>query len=351
MRANTFAWPHDKKSTQRSINITHIASLPIIESLIRLGCFCNMQYKDYYKTLGVSRNTTQDDIKRAYRKLARKYHPDVSHEKDAEQRFKEIGEAYEALKDPEKRAAYDQLGSRWQAGDEFQPPPGWNVNVGDGRFTDMPFDFSDFFESVFSGRKQGVHYTPRRSYRTAGKDQKTICAITLEQAYQGCTRTLELQVHERDGSGQPQTRQLNVKIPQGILQGQKIRLRSQGASGMGGGPNGDLYLEIEFKPHRLYRIEGRDIYLNLPITPWEAALGSTLAVPTLGGTVEMKIQPNSQSGQKLRLKGRGFPGKPPGDHYVLLQIVTPKADTAEAQAFYLKMAQTLPFNPRADMID
>jgi len=309
-----------------------------------------MQYKDYYKTLGVSRNATQDDIKRAYRKLARKYHPDVSQEKNAEQRFKEIGEAYEALKEPQKRAAYDQLGSRWQAGDEFQPPPGWNVNLGGRRFTNKPFDFSDFFESLFGAAKQGAHHTHRSA--PAGKDQHTICAITLEQAYQGSTRTIELQVSARDSSGQiqTQTRQLNVKIPQGIIQGQKIRLRSQGASGMGGGPNGDLYLEIEFKPHRLYRIEGRDIYLNLPITPWEAALGSTLAVPTLGGTVEMKIPANSQSGQKLRLKGRGFPGNPPGDHYVLLQIVTPKADTAEAQAFYLKMAQTLPFNPRADLI-
>jgi len=171
-------------------------------------------------------------------------------------------------------------------------------------FTDKPFDFSDFFESLFGAGRQGPHHT----HRSAGKDQHTNCAITLEQAYQGSTRTIELQVSARDSSGQiqTQTRQLNVKIPQGIIQGQKIRLRSQGASGMGGGPNGDLYLEIEFKPHRLYRVDGRDIYLNLPITPWEAALGSTLAVPTLGGTIEMKIPANSQSGQKLRLKGRGL---------------------------------------------
>jgi curved DNA-binding protein len=294
-----------------------------------------MEYKDYYKTLGVSRHATQDEIKRTYRKLAHKYHPDVSKEKNAEQRFKEIGEAYEVLKDPQKRAAYDQLGTGWRAGDEFRPPPGWETHFGSG-FSGAQFDFSDFFDSLF-GARHSRHHKPFRT----GEEQHTKIAISLEEAYQGTTRTLQVQVPERDGM--VQTRTLNVKIPKGVIQGQKIRLSGQG--GMGG----DLYLEIEFQPHRLYRAENRDIYLNLPITPWEAALGCTVAVPTLGGKVTMKIPAGSQSGQKLRLKGRGFSGNPPGDHYVVLQIVTPKANTSAAQAFYKKMAQELPFNPRADM--
>jgi curved DNA-binding protein len=311
-----------------------------------------MQYKDYYQTLGVSRNATQDDIKRAYRKLARKYHPDVSTERNAEQRFKDVGEAYEVLKDPEKRAAYDQLGMGWRAGDEFRPPPGWkpNFDFGGGGFTSH-FDFSDFFDSLFGGRPSAGpqhrhHHSP---FRAASEDQHTKIAITLEEAYQGTTRTLQLQVPEIDNHGQIQTkiRTLNVKIPRGVIEGQQIRLSGQGSASMAGGSKGDLYLKIEFQPHRLYRAEGRDIYLTLPITPWEAALGGTVSVPTLGGQVELKIPAGSQSGQKLRLKGRGFPGKPPGDHYVILQMVTPKANTDTARRFYRQMAQELPFNPRA----
>ncbi len=285
-----------------------------------------MEYKDYYKTLGVSRSASQDEIKRAYRKLARKYHPDVSKEKNAEQHFKEIGEAYEVLKEPEKRAAYDQLGTRWRAGEEFRPPPGWETYFG-GSFGGAKGDLGDLFESFFTKRQN--------PFRTGGEDQHAKIAISLEEAYQGTTRTLQVQ-----------TRTLNVKIPKGVTQGQKIRLSGQGAA-----PNGDLYLEIVLKPHRLFRVEEKDISLTLPITPWEAALGSTVAVPTLGGNVTMKIPAGSQSGQKLRLKGRGLSGKQPGDHYVVLQIVTPKADTKAAQAFYQKMAQELPFNPRADLMD
>ncbi len=307
-----------------------------------------MQYKDYYQILGVSRNANQDEIKRAYRKLARKYHPDVSKEKEAEHRFKEVGEAYEVLKDPQKRATYEQLGTHWRAGEEFRAPPGFNSN-----FDFSGSEFSDFFDSLFGDRRTpGRHSTRRSPFRRTGKDQHTKIAITLEEAYQGSTRTLQVQVPEMESNRQiyTKTHTLNVKFPPGIIQGQKIRLSGQGSVGMGGGPNGDLYLEIEFQPHRFYRAEGRDIYMTLPITPWEAALGSTMAVPTLGGKVEMKIQAGSQSGQKLRLKGRGFPGKPPGDHYIVLQIVTPKANTEKARAFYRKMAQELPFNPRADMI-
>ncbi|RKZ90881.1 MAG: J domain-containing protein [Candidatus Parabeggiatoa sp. nov. 1] len=313
-----------------------------------------MEYKDYYKTLDVSRNASQDEIKRAYRKYARKYHPDVSKEPKAEQRFKEIGEAYEVLKDPQKRAAYDQLGTHWRAGEEFRPPPGWNssFDFGGGGFN-ARFDFSDLFEGLFTGgRTQNRRHTRHSQFRsTNGEDQHSKIAISLEDAYQGTTRTIQVQMPEMDGNGRivTKTRTLNVKVPQGIVQGKKIRLSGQGTTGMGSGINGDLYLEIEFKPHRLYRAEGRDIYLTLPITPWEAALGSTVAVPTLGGRVDMKIPAGSQSGQKLRLKSRGFPGSPPGEHYVVLQIVTPKANTEAARAFYRKMAQELPLEPRADM--
>ncbi|EDN66495.1 curved DNA-binding protein [Beggiatoa sp. PS] len=308
-----------------------------------------MEYKDYYKILDISRNASQDEIKRAYRKKARKYHPDVSHEKNAEQQFKEIGEAYEVLKDTEKRAAYDQLGTRWRSGEEFRPPPGWNFDFEQGGFRETSVDFSDFFENLFGGT---VRQKRHHRVRTAGEDQQTKIAITLEEAYQGTTRAIHLQVPKMNANGQRvnQTRTLNIKIPTGIIEGQKIRLGGQGGTSMSGGTNGDLYLEIEFQSHRLYHAEGRDIYLTLPITPWEAALGSTIAVPTLGGNVDMKIPAGSQSGQKLRLKERGFPGQPPGDHYIELKIVTPNANTETERSFYHQMAQEFSFNPRAEMM-
>lgn len=314
-----------------------------------------MEYKDYYKILGVSRNASQEEIKRAYRKLAHKYHPDISKEKDAEQRFKEIGEAYEVLKDSQKRAAYDQLGTHWQAGEEFRPPPNWEFgfDFGGGGFTkENPFDFSDFFEALFgAGRASGPSHSYTYHHPTQGEDQYAKIAITLEEAYRGTTRVVQLQVSERNMLGRKsiKTRTLNVKIPPGVIQGQQIRLAGQGGGSTERG-SGDLYLEIEFEPHPLYRIEGRDVYLTLPITPWEAALGSTIAIPTLGGKVELKIPAGSQSGQKMRLKRRGFPGNPTGDQYIILQMVTPQATTETARAFYRKMAQELPLDPRTDLI-
>ncbi|MEE9158690.1 MAG: DnaJ C-terminal domain-containing protein [Gammaproteobacteria bacterium] len=312
-----------------------------------------MEYKDYYKIMGVSHDATQDQIKRAYRKLARKYHPDVSKEAKAEARFKELGEAYEVLKDAEKRAAYDRLGSQWRAGQEFKPPPGWDTGFefsGDGSRPAEAADFSDFFEALFGGTRF------RRGERHAGfplhgEDHHAKVLIDLEDAYQGGTRTISLRVPEitPDGHIRTRDRSLNVRIPKGIKQGQRIRLAGQGASAVGHGESGDLYLEIEFKPHRLYRVEGQDVYLNLPVAPWEAALGANITVPTLGGKVDMKIPKGSQAGDRLRLKGRGLPGKPPGDQYVLLRIVTPPAATKAAEAAYQKMAQELPFNPRPDM--
>lgn len=311
-----------------------------------------MEYKDYYQTLGLQRDATQDDIKKAYRRLARKYHPDVSKEPDAEQRFKEVNEAHEVLKDPEKRAAYDQLGNQWHAGQDFRPPPNWHQGFEFRGGFDRSSGFSDFFESLFGNlhgrggfRQEG--FTGRSS--APGEDHHATIEISLEDAYNGATRTISLQSPEvsPEGRVQSRTRNLKVRIPKGVTAGQRIRLAGQGAPSPWDGGQGDLYLEIAFKPHPLFRVDGRNIILELPVTPWEAALGSTITVPTPGGKVELRIPPNSQSGQKLRLKGRGLPGEPPGDQLVILKLVTPRADTPAARELYERMAAELPMNPRA----
>ncbi len=311
-----------------------------------------MKYKDYYKIMGLARTASDDEIKRAYRKLARKYHPDVSKEPDAEERFKELGEAHEVLRDATKRAAYDRLGSGWKADQEFKPPPGWDTagfKYSDADVGEMPDQFSDFFSTLFGhGFQQG-----RRSAgtRLRGQDQHAKILISLDDAHQGATRIIQLGVPQLDAHGDIVTRNraLQVKIPAGVIQGQQIRLAAQGSPGIGGGGNGDLYLEIDLQPHPLYQAEGRDIHLSLPLTPWEAALGTRLSVPTLGGKVEVKIPPGSQTGQKLRLKGRGLGGKLPGDQYIVLQIVVPPANTPHAKELYEKMAQEMEFNPRSHM--
>ncbi len=309
-----------------------------------------MQYKDYYDIMGVDRKATQDEIKRTYRKLARKYHPDVSKVADAETRFKELGEAYEVLKDPEKRAAYDQLGSNWQTQQEFHPPPDWGSGFefhgapaggGDG--------FSDFFESLFgqAGGSRGAG----QGFHMQGEDHHAKILVDLEDSFNGAARSIALQMPEVTTDGHVTTRQrtLKVNVPKGVRQGQQIRLAGQGGGGVGSGKAGDLYLEIEFKPHRHYRAEGADIYLDLPVTPWEAALGASIRVPTPGGTVGLKIPPNSQAGKKLRLKGRGIPAKKPGDLYVVLQIALPPADDEETRSIYRHMQKVFKFNPREHM--
>lgn len=313
-----------------------------------------MQFKDYYKILGVERSATQDEIKRAYRKLARKYHPDVSKEAEAEVRFKELGEAYEVLKDPEKRKAYDRFGANWKEGQDFRPPPDWDqgFSFGGGGYTQHG-DFSDFFESLF-GRAAGARQAgarPRGGFRMRGEDQVARISIPLEDAFNGGTYPITLNMPEAapDGSVVANTRTLNVRIPKGIAEGQRIRLAGQGSPGYGGAPAGDLYLEVEYKPHPHFRADKRDIFVDLPITPWEAALGHTVKVPTLAGAVELRIPAGSQTGRKLRLKGRGLPGDPAGDQYVVLKIVTPAAHTDAARALYERMAEELPMNPRADM--
>lgn len=311
-----------------------------------------MEYKDYYQTLGVARTATPDEIKRAYRKMARKYHPDVSKEPDAEARFKAVNEANEVLKDTEKRAAYDALGNNWRAGQDFRPPPGGGPHQ-EFHFTqEEAADFSDFFSSLFGrefqGGGPGGHTTPRKR---RGQDQTVRIQIELEDAFQGATRQLKLEVPEvgADGRTTSHARTLSVRIPAGVTQGQQIRLSGQGGPGVHGGPAGDLYLEVEIKPHRHFTPDGRGIQLRLPIAPWEAALGATVPVPTLGGAVNLKVPAGSQSGQRMRLKGRGLPGTPAGDEFVILEIVVPPAKTEEAKRVYQHMAEQLHFNPRAEL--
>ncbi|MEZ5541433.1 MAG: DnaJ C-terminal domain-containing protein [Pseudomonadota bacterium] len=310
-----------------------------------------MEFRDYYQIMGVARDATQDEIKRAYRKLARKYHPDVSKEVDAEARFKEVGEAYEVLKDPEKRAAYDQLGANWKAGEEFRPPPGWDqgFEFHGGGFTGADAaGFSDFFESLF-----GHGFTPggraHAGFHARGEDTHARVLIDLEDAYHGATRTLTLKHTELGGDGRPRLRErmLNVRIPKGVAQHQHIRLAGQGGAGIGKGEAGDLYLEVEFRPHAYFHVEGRDVYLDLPVAPWEAALGATVKAPTPTGAVDLKIPAGSAGGRRLRLKGRGIPGQPPGDLYVVLQIALPPAESDAARAAWRALERQLQFNPRA----
>jgi curved DNA-binding protein len=322
-----------------------------------------MEYKDYYKILGVARDAKEDEVKRAYRKLARKYHPDVSKEANAEEHFKEVQEAYEVLKDKEKRSAYDQLGSNWKNGQDFRPPPNWQGFSGfGGGGQGNPFegmgggDFSDFFSSIFGGggRAQGAggfHHAHQANIHRPGRDQHAVINISLEDDYKGGSKMINLQLPEVDAHGQmhTKTRTLKITIPKGTANGQQLRLARQGLPGTGNAPAGDLYLEIQITPHSVFTLQGNDVYLTLPITPWEAALGSKVTIPTLGGPVEMKLAAGSQAGQKLRLKGRGLPGAKAGDQYALLQIVTPPALTDAQRALYEKMAQEMPFNPRAGL--
>jgi curved DNA-binding protein len=308
-----------------------------------------MEFKDYYKVMGVARDATEAQIKQAYRKLARKYHPDVSKEKDAESRFKDLGEAYEVLKNPEKRAAYDQLGQGHRPGEDFRPPPDWGAGFEFSGPGSPDSAYSDFFESLFGAQGRGG---PRDGFHPGrGEDHHAKVLLDLDATLHGGARQLSLRVPEIDAEGRlaAKERVLNVQVPKGILAGQHIRLAGQGARPPGNAAPGDLFIEVDFRPHPLFKIDGRDLYLDLPVAPWEAALGSTVKTPTPTGTVDLKIPPASHAGSKLRLKGRGIPASPAGDFYVILQIALPAADDDKARAAYAALAAALPFNPRANL--
>ena len=301
-----------------------------------------MQFKDYYDTLGVKRGASADEVKRAYRKLARKYHPDVSKERNAEAKFKDVQEAYEVLKDPEKRATYDRLGRDYRPGQQFRPPPDWEQHFGQSgshRFSDLN-GFSDFFSSLFGGAggagfggpggfsASGAGASRRQADADAG-----VVEVTVEEAFSGTKRRVGINEGGR-------SRQVDVQIPAGIADGQALRI--------GGGPgHSALIFRVKVLAHPLYQLNGKDVQIELPLAPWEAALGAKVAVPTLGGTVELTIPPGAQSGQRLRLRGRGMPATPNGDQLVILKLVTPAAETAKAREAYERLKRELHFDPRA----
>lgn len=311
-----------------------------------------MEFKDYYKMMGLTPEATADEIKRAYRKLARKYHPDVSQEKQAEEKFKELGEAYEVLKDPEKKSAYDRLRTQgWRGGETFNAPPNWHQEFHQSSSSTQDASaFSDFFESLFGGQQGGRGWHTNRG-PAKGEDVRYLLEISLEDSFHGASRVIEIPITTLENNHLVQKmKAIKVKIPKGVIDGQHIRLKGQGSPGIQNGPAGDLYLEIRIRTNEPYHLSGRDITIHLPVSPWEAALGAKVKVPTLGGNIELKIPANSQTGAKLRLKGRGLPGKDhPGDEYVILQVVTPPAESQEAKALYQQMAEKIPFNPRAKL--
>ena len=289
-----------------------------------------MQYRDYYEILGVTRGADADEIKRAYRKLARKFHPDVSKEKNAEDKFKEVQEAYEVLRDAEKRAAYDQLGRNFRNGQQFRPPPDWSQRFGQTggqRFSDLN-GFSDFFSSLFGGSGVGGSAMGQQEADAGHLD------ITVEEAFSGTKRRVTL-------SEQGRQRQVDVQIPAGVTDGQSLRI-----PGIGG--RSSLIFKVRLRPHHLYEVTGKEVHIELPLAPWETALGAKVAVPTLGGRVELTVPAGAQAGQKLRLRGRGFPGNPGGDQIVTLKLVAPAAETPAQKEAYERMKRDFEFDPRAD---
>ncbi len=314
-----------------------------------------MQFKDYYQTLGVARDATADEIKKAYRKLARKYHPDLSKESGAEARMKEVNEAYAVLSDPEKRAAYDALGRGYQPGQDFRPPPDWDANFefsGPG-FGGEAADFSDFFAELFGrmgGRGREAGFGRRERFEARGEDHHAKIVLDIEDAWRGATRQISLRVPRMDAAGRVvlDTRTLDVQIPKGVREGQLIRLAGQGAPGFGGAPAGDLLLEVHFHPHPRFHLSGRDLRVDLPVAPWEAALGAVIPVQLPdGSTLKVRIPAGAQSGRQLVVRGKGVPGNPPGDLELTVRVVLPAADTARAKEIYETMARELKFDPRA----
>lgn len=308
-----------------------------------------MEYKDYYQILGLKRDATAEEVKKAYRRAARKYHPDVSKEPNAEERFKEVQEAYEVLKDEEKRAAYDQLGT-WQAGQEFRPPPDWEKHFRQAHFdTHSAFggeDFSDFFSQIFGGAGGQA-----RPGRRRGRDVEATVEIELNDALRG--REVKLALTDTDVDAQGRVRRVpntvTVRIPKGVADGQTLRVPARGGKGSGEAPDGDLYLHIRLKPHPLFRFTGHDLYLEVPITPWEAALGASVDIPTAEGRARLKIPEGIRPGQKLRLAGKGLPrraGESPGDLYAVIQIVVPDKPSDRERELFEELSRASQFDPR-----
>jgi curved DNA-binding protein len=295
-----------------------------------------MQYKDYYQVLGVTRNADAEEIKRAYRKLARKYHPDVSDERNAEDRFKEVAEAYEVLRDSDKRAAYDQLGREYRSGQQFRPPPDWAQRFrqpggpGGARRPSDLHGFSDFFSTLFGGAGLGAE--PAQPEIDGGH-----LDITVEEMFSGTKRRVTL-----DEGGH--ARQVDVQIPAGVSDGQSLRI-----SGVGGRQS--LIFRVKLRSHPLYSVSGKDVQLDLPLAPWEAALGARVTVPTLGGSVDLTVPAGAQAGQKLRLRGRGMPGNPAGDLFAIIKVMAPPAHTVAEREAYERMKREFTFNPRAGWDD
>jgi len=310
-----------------------------------------MKYKDYYATLGVERDAGADAIKKAYRKLAHRYHPDLSKEQGAEEKFKEVVEAYDTLKDPEKRAAYDQLG-RYRSGQDFQPPPNWEGGFAEQPFSFEDLDLSDLFANFSGGAfRAGAQRRPRDDRPIRGEDYEATTRLTLEDVYRGAEIELNLTLPDYAESGflRGVPHALKVRVPKGATDGQRLRLAGQGGKGLHGGPNGDLFLTISLQPHPLYRVDGHDLYIDLPLTPWEAALGASVEVPTLGGPVRLKVAPGTAAGQQLRLAKRGLPMPRAGEGnlFAIVQIVNPPALNERERELMREMAQQSTFNPRA----
>ncbi len=316
-----------------------------------------MKFKDYYEALGVARDASDADIKKAYRKLAHKYHPDVSKDPDGEEKFKSVAEAYATLKDPEKRAAYDQLG-RHRAGEDFVPPRDWqqhyahqpfgNGGAGGAHFEDI--DLSDLF-AAFASHDGGGRARPRARAARPGQDFEVSAPVTLEQIHAGAEIDIELSLPETGADGMPHrvAKTFRVKIPKGAEDGQRLRLAGKGGAGTKGGGNGDLYIVLALQPHPLYRLTGRDLYLDLPLAPWEAVLGASVEVPTLAGIVEMNIPAGTSAGRKLRLARRGLPSAKgePGDLYAIVRIEVPASPSARERELYGELQKASSFEPRA----
>jgi curved DNA-binding protein len=314
-----------------------------------------MKYKDYYQILGLERTASEADIKKAYRKLAHQYHPDISKDPKGEERFKEVAEAYATLKDPEKRAEYDRLGTR-RSGEEFSPPPQWEQHFGGGAggFSFDDLDLGDIFAAFGGGPQRGHRGRQAQHFSAPGQDYEVNAPITLEQLYRGGEIEVRVELPEQDAHGivHRTPRTFRINIPKGAADGQRLRLPGKGGAGTNGGRPGDLYVALSLQPHPLYRVSGRDLYLDLPLAPWEAVLGATVEIPTLGGAVELKIHPGTASGRKLRLARRGLPeAGGAGDLFAVVRIDVPTITTARERELFEQLAATSTFNPRKHLTE